>query len=177
MPWPSSRTSVWWDSPRSWRIPLGSTSTSTPRCRRPAWPTRARISLRPYPTPSRAPTPTPSLGPLTVPRWRRAPKRLAAFAAGAVGVLAVLVALVQRDTPAPLPEVSPVTTAPETVVVRVPAPADSQPTTSTQPEAIGRRADPAPPRPAAAGAPPAGAPGGPFLRHPPRPGGLSAGGR
>jgi serine/threonine-protein kinase len=122
-------------------------------------------------------TPTPSLGPLTVPRWRRAPKRLAAFAAGAVGVLAVLVALVQRDTPAPVPAVSPVATAPETVVVRVPAPVDSSPTTSTQLEAIGRRADPAPPRPSPAATPPAVAPGILFISTTPVLGDLYVDGR
>lgn len=84
-------------------------------------------------------TPTPSLGPRTAPRWRRAPKRVAAVAAAVIGVLAIMVAVVRREAPAPVPAGPPAATVPETVVVLTPAPVADQPTGSAQPEPTERR--------------------------------------
>lgn len=90
--------------------------------------------------PSTPATPTPSLVPRTRPLWRRAPKRMAAFAAVALGGLVVIVSLSRRESPSPTQPVSTPQPAPvETVLVQAPAPAPVE-----APRSQGRRANPGP---------------------------------
>ena len=122
-------------------------------------------------------TPTPSLGPGTPPRWRRAPKRVVAFAAAVIGVLAIIVAVVRQEPVAPVPASPPAATVPETVVVLTPAPAGDQPTRSAQPEPPERRADPTPPRSSPAAPRPVAEPGILFISTTPVLGDLYVDGR